>query len=268
MKLKEKPGWLLALSLLAVAAALFTVFCGTVALWGSWWRKIENMPTPEEWSAFFGASALGAVAFAWYQIRQVEQSNKQLAASNEEAKKASEAAMKVNVETIRPRVQVSIEHTRSVGRFRGGPSRGTAFISVRNAGASPAHDVRLGVTPAFTSLESSFREGMMPDHFAKVNAFFDGSVVFPTLTVGKNYIWYLGLVPDIYKDDSGLPRRWTVTTEYRGTETLGEFSDTFVLDLDVEKLIELPVDPLDRIGRDLEVVGSEMKKISQAVGRR
>lgn len=42
----------------------FAVFCLSVALFGSWWR-FPNMPTAEEWSAFFGASALVALVFAW-----------------------------------------------------------------------------------------------------------------------------------------------------------------------------------------------------------
>lgn len=51
------------LTVLAVAVVAFGLFCVGVAVWGSWWR-FPNMPTAEEWSALFGASALVALGFA------------------------------------------------------------------------------------------------------------------------------------------------------------------------------------------------------------
>lgn len=56
--------------LLAIAG-VFVAFAVGVAVFGSWWR-LPNMPTAEEWSALFGAFALGALFFAWHQIRQVD----------------------------------------------------------------------------------------------------------------------------------------------------------------------------------------------------
>ena len=44
--------------------------------------------------------------------------------------------------------------------------------------------------------------------------------------------------------------------------------ETFVLDLDVEKRIELPVDPLVRIGKDIEAVGTELKAIKGVVPKK
>lgn len=243
----------------AAVISVFFLFCVSVAVCGPWWR-FEDMPRPEEWSAFFGASALVALAFAWYQIRQVDQSNKALIASNE-------LARQVNLEAVRPRVQVSIEATRSVTKIRGAPVRGTIHIAVRNTGSSSANNVRLKVSPPFTSLETFFQPGMMPAHFAEVNAFFDGSVRFPSLTPGKTYIWYLGRAPDLFEDETGVPRRWQVEVKYSGTASGESFQDIFTLDMDVEKRIELPVDPLDRIGKDLEVVGGELGKITNAVSR-
>jgi len=243
----------------AAVIGVFLLFCLSVAVWGPWWR-FEGMPTPEEWSAVFGASALIALAFAWYQIRQVDQSNKALIASNE-------VARQVNLEAVRPRVQVSLEATRSVTKVRGAPVRGTIHIAVRNTGASSANNVRLSVSPPFTSLETFFQPGMMPEHFGEVNKFFDGSVRFPTLSPGKTYIWFLGRAPDLFDDETGVPRRWEVEAEYSGTASDESFRDTFILDMDIEKRIELPVDPLDRIGKDLEVVGGELGKITSAVSR-
>jgi hypothetical protein len=134
-------------------------------------------------------------------------------------------------------------------------------------GVSPASDVRRKVSPPFTSLETFFKPGMMSSHFAEVNETFNGEVHFPTLNPGNSYIWFLGRVPELFQDDSGIPRRWEVETEYTGTASPEPFRETFVLDLDVEKRIELPVDPLVRIGKDIEVVGSHLKAIKGVVPR-
>ena len=98
------------LRVFAVVLAAFALFCTSVAFGGSWWR-FPDMPTTEEWSAFFGVSALMALGFAWYQIRQVDQSNKALIVSNE-------LARQVNLEAVRPRVQVALEASRLVTRTR------------------------------------------------------------------------------------------------------------------------------------------------------
>jgi len=247
----------IALTALAVAVVAFVLFCVSVAAWGSWWR-LPAMPTAEEWSALFGASALVALGFAWYQIRQVDQSNKALIASNE-------LARQVNLEAVRPRVQVALEPTRFVQKNRGAPVEGTFFIAVRNTGASPAHNVRLSVSPPFTSLERFFNPGMMATHFAEVNEVFNGKVHFRTITPGSTYVWFLGRVPDLFADESGIPRRWEIDVEYTGTSSPSPFSEMFVLDLDVEKRLEFPVDPLVRIGKDIEVVGSKLEAIRKAV---
>jgi len=243
--------------ILAVALAAFALFCGSVALWGSWWRS-PGMPTAEEWSALFGVSALIALAFAWYQIRQVDQSNRALIASNQ-------LARQVNLEAVRPRVQVALEASRSVTKNRGGPVEGTLYIAVRNIGVSPAHDVRLRVSPPFTSLEKFFKPGMMEEHFSEVNKAFNGEVHFPTLHPGNTYIWFLGRAPAVFDDTTGAPRRWEVEAVYAGTASAVAFHDNFVLDLDVEKRIELPVDPLIRIGKDIEVVGNQLAALKKAL---
>jgi hypothetical protein len=247
----------IALTVATVVVVAFGLFSASVAIWGSWWR-FPDMPTAEEWSAIFGASALIALAFAWYQIRQVDQSNKALIASNE-------LARRVNIEAIRPRVQVALEIDRSVPKGRGEAANGALYIAARNIGVSPARDVRLKVTPPFTSLEKFFKHGMMGKHFTEVNEIFNGEVHFQTLNPGNSYIWLLGRVPGLFKVGSGIPRRWEVETEYKGTASPEPFRETFILDLDVEKHIEFPVDPLVRIGRDIEVVGDHLKAIKSSV---
>jgi hypothetical protein len=245
--------------ILALIFSLFLVFCGSVVNWGSWWR-FQDMPTAEEWSAFFGASALIALGFAWYQIRQVDQSNKSLIASNE-------LARQVNLEAVRPRVQVALQTSRSVSKSRGASVRGSLYISVKNTGVSAAHDVRLSVNQPFTSLESFFKPGMMGNHFAEVNAVFDGSVHFQTLQPGNSYIWFLGQAPELFMTTDEIPRRWNIEATYSGTATRVPFHDAFVIDLEVEKRIDLPVDPLIRIGKDIEVVSDKLEAIKRSIAR-
>lgn len=256
----KTPAARIVLTVVAVVVVAFGLFSASVAFWGSWWR-FPGMPTAEEWSAVFGASALVALGFAWYQIRQVDQSNKALIASNE-------LARQVNIEAVRPRVQVALEANRFVQKDRGAAVKGALYIAVRNIGVSPARDVRLKVSPPFTSLGKFFKPGMMGEHFTEVNETFNGQVHFRTLNPGNSYIWFLGRVPELFEDGSGVPRRWEVETEYTGTASPEPFRETFVLDLDVEKRIELPVDPLVRIGKDIEVVGSYLKAIKGAVPKK
>lgn len=243
----------------ASVVGLFVLFAVTVAVWGSWWRA-PGMPTAEEWSALFGATALIALGFAWYQIRQVDQSNKALIASNEHARH-------VNIEAVRPRVQVSLQADRVVSKHRSTPVEGNIFIAVRNIGASPAQNVKLRVTPTFTSHEKFFKPGFMSTHFEEINRVFNGEVAFPTLNPGNNYIWFLGRAPDVFEEVPDVPRRWQVEAEYQGTVSREGFRDGFVLDLDVEKRIELPVDPLVRIGKDIQVVGERLEGIRTATSR-
>lgn len=231
----------------------FTLFCVSVAAWGSWWR-FDGMPTPEEWSALFGASALVALAFAWYQIRQVDQSNRELIASNE-------VARQVNVELVRPRVQVTFDSRRIARKERGAPLAGTVFLAVENIGTSPALDVRLSFNTPFTALEEHFNPGMMALQMSKINSVFDGTVSFETLNPGKKYIWSVGKAPEFFDEDNALPRKWEVKAEYRGTTTRQAFRETLILDRDLERHLQFPIDPLERIGKDLENIGKELEGI-------
>jgi hypothetical protein len=219
------------------------------------------MPSAEEWSAFFGASTLVALAFAWYQIRQVDQSNKALIASND-------LSRMVNMEAVRPRVQVFLEPSRTVLKSRGAPVQGTIYIAVKNIGASPATNVRLSVDRPFASLDKFFKPGMMGAHFDEVNAVFNGEVHFRTLHPGSTYIWFLGQAPALFDDNSGIPRRWEVNATYESAATSSPFADKHILDLDIEKRIELPVDPLIRIGRDIEVVADQLGSLKKAIPQR
>ncbi|GEC74184.1 hypothetical protein [Microbacterium maritypicum] len=242
----------LGIRIVIVVVGLVVAFTLSVTLFGSWWR-FPHMPTAEEWSALFGASALGALFFAWHQIRQVDRSNRELINTNELMRRA-------NVETIRPRVQVSLDTTRTVNKVRGGKVEGNIFVSLKNIGASPAHDLRLTVSPAFDSLEKFFKSGKKDLAMKALNEVFDGSVRFSTLRPGATYIWFLGRAPEIFEDENPF-RRWRVEARFASTASSDEHVDISELDVDVEKRLELPVDPLVRIGRDIEIVGDRLKDL-------
>ncbi|WP_137843748.1 hypothetical protein [Microbacterium sp. 2FI] len=215
------------------------------------------MPTAEEWQALFGATVLGALAFTWYQIRQVDSSNRELVHANERTRQA-------NLEISRPRVQVYLQMDRQVSKSRGQPLEGTMFLAVRNSGRSPALNVRLSVDIPFTSIDGFFKPGMMPTHFAKVNSVFDGTVRFPVMNPDAAYVWFFGRVPRIFDVAPGVPRRYEVTVTYDSSAGQS-YKEQMVLDLDVERQLELPVPPLLRIGKDIEVVGDHLKSISRSV---
>lgn len=88
---------------------------------------------------------------------------------------------------------------------------------------------------------------------------------FKTLHPGNAYIWFLGQAPALFEETTGVPRRWELEAEYTGTLSDVPFYDSSVIDLDVEKRIELRIDPLIRIGKDLEEVGSQLGAIKKAI---
>lgn len=232
---------------------VFAALCISAAVFGAWWRY-PNMPTADEWQALFGASVLVALALTWLQIRQVESSNRQLIDANELARRA-------NLEISRPRVQVLLQADRQVFKDRSADVRGTMYISIRNIGQSPARNVRLTVDVPFTSMEKFFNPGMMTQHFSEINAVFDGSVRFPVLNAESgNYVWFLGRVPELFNAPATVPRRYTVSASYESTG--GEsYSEETILDLDIEKRVELAAPPLARIAKDIQVVGEVLKNV-------
>jgi len=56
-----------------------------------------------------------------------------------------------------------------------------------------------------------------------------------------------------------------VQADYRDTILGDTYNDEYILDLDLERRLELPIDPLLRVGKDLEVVGDELRNIRKAV---
>lgn len=154
----------------------------------------------------------------------------------------------------------------SLVKKRGAPVRGKIYIAVQNIGVSPARDVRLKVNPPFTSLEEFFNPNMMEGHFDKINKIFNGEVHFQILNPGNKYIFLLGGT-ELFNAGHEIRRQWRVETHYSGTASYEPFSETFVLDLDVEMRIEAPVNPLVRIGKDIEVVGSHLEQIKTAIPR-
>ena len=246
----------LVLTLILIPLLALGLFVLSAATLGSWWR-VAFMPTPNEWSAFFGASALIAIGFAWYQIRQVDHSNQELIASNEEMRR-------VSLEAVRPRVIVELTFHRLVRRDRGAPFQGEIDVVIRNYGAAPARNVALTVNRPFSSLPVFFKEGMMGEHLKEINRHFDGSVSYPALNPGKRYMFFLGRHPTL-TDDPDVTRSYTVTATYSDESGRNHFVDTFTLDLDIERRIEAPVDPLERIGKDLEVIGTRLREIKTAI---
>ncbi len=237
-----------------VVAALFRI---SVSVFGSWWR-FAGAPTADEWSAFFGAFVVVGLVFAWFQLRQVDQSNRALAESNEEVRR-------VNAELVRPRVLVDLDYERSLFKSRHAQFSGNIMISVRNVGASNARDVRLAISPPITSLKRFFKPNAMTEYLTGVNSKFNGSVLFPHLAPGRRHGYFLGRFPDLTDERSGLPRRYTVVATYTDASAAHRFEETFVLDLDVNRSIEVTTDPIARLGKDVEVVGDELKLIRQGV---
>lgn len=219
-----------------------------------WWR-LGFLPTPEEWQATFAGLALAALGLAWYQIKQVDASNKEVARSNESVRK-------VNLENVRPRVQVFLTADRIVRRLRGAPVTGMIYLTVENVGITAATNVKMTTSSAFESLPELFNPGAMEKHLDEVNSFFNGDIRFKTLMPGRPYIWILGRAPEIYEAE-GIVKKYDIRVQYGIVGLSDLFDETITIDLDLEKRIAAPVDPLVRIGKDLEEVTSAIKGLKK-----
>jgi hypothetical protein len=250
-----KRALLVAAAALIVLAAALLGLRVSVLLFGSWWRY-EGAPTADEWSAFFGAFVVVGLVFAWYQLRQVDQSNRELADSNEEVRR-------VNLELVRPRVLAEFDYERALFKSRQAEFTGSILVTISSTGASTAHDVAVSVTPPLQSLPRFFKPEKMEEYLAGVNQKFDGSVLFPQLTPGQRHGYFLGRFPDLTNDESGLPRRYTVTVTYTDAARINNFAESFTLDLDANRSIEVRTDPVVRLGKDVEVVGDQLKLIQK-----
>lgn len=239
-------------ALVALSAALICLRV-SVLLFGSWWRY-DGAPTADEWSAFFGAFVVIGLVFAWYQLRQVDQSNHELAASNEEVRR-------VNLEMVRPRVLVELDYERALFKSRQAQFTGSILMKISNIGVSTAQGVAVTVSPPLQSLPQFFKPEKMEEYFTGLEQKFDGSVLFPQLTPGQRHGYFLGRFPDLTDDQTGVPRRYTVTVRYTDSSQTHEFTESFTLDLDANRSVEVRTDPVARLGRDVEVVGDQLKLI-------
>ncbi|MBF4631581.1 hypothetical protein ITJ42_10185 [Clavibacter michiganensis subsp. phaseoli] len=237
-----------------VAGTLLLIMIIATMVSPKWWR-LGFLPTPEEWQATFAGLALAALGLAWYQIKQVDASNKEVARSNESVRK-------VNLENVRPRVQVFLTADRIVRRLRGAPVTGTIYLTVENAGVTAATNVRMTASAPFESLPEFFIPGGMEKHLDEVNSFFNGDIKFKTLTPGRPYIWILGRAPEIYEAE-GIVKKYDIRVQYGIVGLSDTFDETITIDLDLEKRIAAPVDPLVRIGKDLEEVTSAIKGLKK-----
>lgn len=203
------------------------------------------MPSPDEWSALWGALGLAALLFAWVQLRQVSESNQALIKANEESRR-------VAIEAARPRVQVSLALHRSVFK---NPSvaQGVAFIEVLNTGASTAEQVRMTVSPSFSSKSLTPLKGTLDEYFATLNESFAGDVVFEHLRPGVAYVWTLGEIPDLFVE-TDTPRRYVIEVQYQSPLEPKGFRETHTIDLNLEGRADNPVDPIRRLGKQVEVL--------------
>lgn len=240
--------------------ALVVLFYSSALIWGPWWRH-PSLPTPGEYSAIFGGVALIALILAWKQVKQVDESNRALIESNE-------FATAVSLETTRPRIQVYLEADRMVSKSRGTSAKGTIYVALINSGSSAAQNVRLSLDQPFNSLPAFFNapsEANRDEHFKEVNEVFDGTVRFDYIRPGAKYIWFLGRAPELFNDEGNVPRRYEIHATYESQFRNLPYEDDFVIDLDIERRIEAPVDNLTRIGKDLEVIGDHLKAINKSI---
>ena len=70
-----------------------------------------------------------------------------------------------------------------------------------------------------------------------------------------------GYAPALLDDTTLQTRQYRVKAEYAGTALANGYVEEFLLDLDIERNLAQRVDPLERIGKDIEVLADKLEAI-------
>lgn len=243
------------LLIFALCITIGTLLLLSVSIWGAWWR-LDEYPTPEEWSALFTAGALIGVFFAWRQLKQVDESNRSLQDTNERS-------LLLGQERLRPRVIVDFEVTRFHSASPQARIQGAVHLVVKNVGTSDALDVSVAVSPSFELLDGIFKPEFVRDRTVSFAKAFDGSDIYKRLGAGKDVLWPLGEVGPFFDHHAYQGKSWVFTITYYSPVLRMSFEEEFPIDFDQEKRATISLDPLNKISSRLGSITTELKGIAK-----
>ena len=209
------------------------------------------MPTPEEWTAVLGISAIGALLLTLKQLKQVDESNRLL-----------ESSM---IEATRPKVIAYLDLQFITYRSIHSDAEAYVGIIIKNIGASTAHDVRLFVTPPFELDDRFFENQNAKPAQQKINADFNGQIRFHTLAPNIQHQWMLGYARQMLASHGTIQDQWEITIEYTDPAANRSFSEVFHLRLPEEIRRPFKTDQITRISKNIAEIEKHLKSISQGI---
>lgn len=213
------------------------------------WAAVQGIGT-----VLAAIAAIIALVIAGRQLSQVIASNKLLAASNE-------AMTESNIALTRPYVVVDFEFTPTV--TRGGSTFGVSvFVTVRNDGKTPAHNVAMSVDRPFEPISTPNTDGWR-EAIADLNRMTDGSTVLRSLTNTRPLKYYLDGEELFGKGNEPAPS-WRVEARYEDSDGR-EYHEFFSLEVEPWRRSIAIADPLVRIGKYVDAVAHAVKALDGTV---
>lgn len=213
------------------------------------WAAVQGVGT-----VLAAVAAIIALIIAGRQLGELIASNKLLAASNE-------AMTESNIALTRPYVVVDFEFTPSLRRG-GGVSGTSVFVTVRNDGRTPAHNVTMLVDQPFAATSKPDTEGWRKS-IEDLNHFASGKRILNTLTTTRPLKFYLDGT-ELFGQADELAPVWKVSVRYEDGDGR-EFRDAFTLEVEPWRRSVVIADPLVRVGKYVDSVAHEVKALTSIV---
>lgn len=217
----------------------------------TFWTAVQGIGT-----LLAALAAIIALVIAGRQLGQLIASNELLAASNE-------AMTDSNIALTRPYVVVDFEFVPSVNRS-GGTSGTSVFVTVRNDGKTPAHNITISVDRAFAAVSTPDSEGWRKS-IEDLNRLANGTTVLRSLTNTRPLKYYLDDSGFFGEDDEPAPC-WEVHVRYEDSNGR-EIREAFVLEVEPWRRTVAIADPLVRIGKYIDGVAHEVKSLNSTVSK-
>lgn len=213
------------------------------------WAAVQGIGT-----VLAAVAAIIALVIAGRQLGQLIASNKLLAESN--------AAMtESNVALTRPYVVVDFEFTPTISR--GGMTFGTSvFVTVRNDGKTPAHNVTMTVDRPFEPVSTPNTDGWS-ETIADLNRLMDGSTVLRSLTNTRPLRYYLD-GEELFGTGNEPAPSWKGEVRYEDSDGR-EYREFFSLEVEPWRRSIAMADPLIRIGKYLDGVVHAVQNLDRTV---
>ncbi len=216
------------------------------------------------WAAVQGVGTLVAAVAAVIALLIAASQLRLLIASNRLLAESNDTMAESNIALTRPYVVVDYEFRPSA--LRGGGTGGTSvFVTVRNDGKTPAHNVTMRADRPFAPISTPTSEGWRKS-IADLNRMANGTSVLRSLTATRPLTFYLDNQALFGSGDEAAPS-WSVAVTYEDTDGR-RFEESFHLDVEPWRRSLAVADPLVRVGKYVDAVAHEISDLERTIRRK